>query len=111
MTKNPFFQANAEVPGGYVLSRAGILLLCSSAIHESETDQGKARAASMIRAVLDAARAAGYTRGEIAETILMDFGQSPERKQDAVLELMQFVSADQFIDAMGRSGMGVSIED
>ena len=111
MTKGQFFQPNPDAPGEYLISPAGTLLLCSGAIHDDDaTAKGKARAARMIRAVLDAARAAGYTRGQIAETVLMDFGQPLERKKDVALELAQAIGNDGFIAAMRSAGMDVNID-
>lgn len=108
MTDNPFFRSNPEAPDDYtqvMLSPAGLLLMCSNALHDDDAGkQGKVRAARLIGAVLDAARAAGYRQGEIAETVLMDFGQPPERKQDVALELARIVGGDGFIEAMRTAG-------
>lgn len=105
MTENLFFQPNPDAPDEYLLSPAGCLLMCSNAVHDPDAGaQGKTRAARLIRAVLDAARAAGYTRGQIAETVMLDAGQSLERKQDVALELARIVGGDGFIEAMRRAG-------
>ena len=105
MTTSPFFRPNPNDPGAYLVSPAGTILLCSSAVHDHDAGaQGKVRAARLIRAVLDAARAAGYKQGEIAETVLFDAGQPLERKQDMALELTRIVGSDGFIEAVRRAG-------
>lgn len=105
---NPFFRSNPDAPDDHtqvMLSPAGLLLMCSRALHDDDAGaQGKVRAARLIHSVLDAARAAGYARGEIAETLLMDLGHPIERKQDVSLELTRIVGGDGFVEAMRRAG-------
>ena len=105
MTDNLFFQLNPDAPDEYLLSPAGCLLMCSNAVHDPDAgEQGKARAARVIRAVLDVARVDGYTQGQIAETVLLDVGQSMERKKDIALELAGILGGEKFIASMCRAG-------
>lgn len=105
MTKNPFFQPNPADPGAYLVTPAGTILLCSDAIHDAAAaPAGRARAGRVIREVLAAARAAGYAQGEVAETVLLDYGQAVERKKAVALELAQAVGTAGFIDALHRAG-------
>lgn len=103
--RSPFFQPNPDDPGAYLVSPAGTILLCSTAIHDPEAGaQCKTRAIRLIHAVLDAAQAADYTQGQIAETVLLDVGQSMERKKDIALELAGILGCDRFIASMRRAG-------
>ena len=109
MTDNRFAQPNPDVPGGFTLSPAGVVALAASAIHDDDAGaQGKVRAASLIRELLDAARANGYTRGQIAETVLLDYGQPLDRKKAVALELASSVGRDEFVAALRRAGFNVT---
>ncbi len=109
MTDNRFAKPAPDVPGGFLLTPAGVLALAAGAIHDPDAGaQGKVRAARLIRELLDAARANGYTRGQIAETVLLDFGQPLNRKKAIALELAGAVGRDEFLGAMRRTGFNVT---
>lgn len=108
MTDNRFAKPDPSVPGGYLLTPAGTLLMCSNAIHDDDAGaQGKVRAARLIRAVLAAAATNGCTRTEVLETLLMDYGIAPDRRRASALELAGAVGSEGFIHALQRAGIGM----
>lgn len=108
MTDNRFAKTNLDDPGTYLLSLAGVVLLCSGAIHDNDASaKGKERAGHFIRELLDAARAAGYTRGQIAETVLLDYGQPLDRKKAVALEMPGIVGNAGFIASMRSAGFSI----
>lgn len=108
MTDNRFAKPDPSVPGGYLLTPAGTLLMCSNAIHDDDAGaEGKVRAARLIRAVLDAAQTNGCCRTEVLETLLCDYGIAPDRQRAAALELAGAVGSDGFLWAMRRAGIGM----
>lgn len=108
MTDNRFAKPDPSVPGGYLLTPAGTLLMCSNAIHDDDAGaEGKVRAARMIRAVLDAAATNGCTRTEVLETLLCDYGIAPDRRRAAALELAGTVGREGFVHALQRAGIGI----
>lgn len=105
MTTSPFFRPNPNDPGAYLVSPAGTILLCSSAVHDPDAGaQGKTRAIRLIRAVLDVAATNGCTRTEVMETLLCDYGITPARQRAAALELAGIVGSEGFVEAMRRAG-------
>lgn len=108
MTSNRFAQPDPADQDGFLLTPAGVLALAAGAIHDPEAgDQGKVRAARMIRAVLDAAATNGCTRTEVLETLLCDYGIAPDRRRAAALELAGAVGRDGFLEALQRAGIGI----
>ena len=100
--------AKPDDQGGFLLTPAGVLALAAGAIHDDDAcDEGKARAARLIRAVLDAAATNGCCRTEVLETLLCDYGIEPARRRAAALELAGAVGREGFTLAMQRAGIGI----
>lgn len=74
MTRQPLFTPNPDcTEGGYLLSPAGVLLMMASYAYESDdetTPAGRARAQDAVRRILSAARAGGFTQGDVLETMM-----------------------------------------
>ncbi|SFV15507.1 hypothetical protein [Pseudoduganella namucuonensis] len=70
MTTQPMFTPNGD---GYDIAPAGVLLLAADTAygppHET-TPQGMRNARTLMDGILDAARAGGYTQGDILRTLL-----------------------------------------
>ena len=100
----PLYTNNPDCPdGGYLLSPAAVLLMMGSYAHESDDEispSGKARAQDALRRILSAARAGGFTQGDVLETMLARGKVTPRTKElahaavdaagaDAVVAIMQ----------------------
>ena len=74
MTRQPLFTQNPNCPeGGYLISPAGVLLMVGSYAHEGDDEispSGRARAQDALRRILSAARAGGFTQGDVLETMM-----------------------------------------
>ena len=70
----PLYTNNPDcTEGGYLLSPAGVLLMVGSYAHEGDDEispSGRARAQDALRRILSAARAGGFTQGDVLETML-----------------------------------------
>ena len=67
------FRKDASVPGGYLVSLPGMLLLSAGAAYDTDGDvtpEGKARGLRLVNAILSAATKAGFTKAEVLETML-----------------------------------------
>ena len=73
-TRQPLFQPNPDCPeGGLNISPAGILILMASYAHASDeevTPAARAKAADALGRILSAARAGGFTQGDLLETLI-----------------------------------------
>ncbi|KAB8042570.1 hypothetical protein [Janthinobacterium aquaticum] len=70
MTKQAMFTPNAD---GYDISPAGVLLLCADTVYgdpAETTPEGIRNARAMMESLLSAARAGGYTQGDVLHTLL-----------------------------------------
>ena len=74
MTRQPLFTQNPDdTDGGYLLSPAAVLLMMGSYAHEGDNEispTGRARAQDAVRRILSAARAGGFTHGDLLETLI-----------------------------------------
>lgn len=72
--KQPLFTPNPDCPeGGYLISMPGVLLMMGAYAHAPDdeiTPQGRAKAADALGRILKAARAGGFTQGEILEALM-----------------------------------------
>ena len=72
--KQPLFTPNPDCPeGGYLISMPGVLLMMGAYAHAPDdeiTPQGRAKAVDALGRILKAARAGGFTHGEILETVM-----------------------------------------
>ena len=69
--RQPLFTPNPDCTEGGYLSPAGVLLIMGSYAHDDDTSPaGRARAADVVRKMLSAARAGGFTKGDLLETLL-----------------------------------------
>ena len=69
----PLYTNNPDCPDGYLLSPAAVLLMVGSYAHEGDDEispSGRARAQDALRRILSAARAGGFTQGDVLETML-----------------------------------------
>ena len=100
----PLYTNNPDcTEGGYLLSPAGVLLMVGSYAHEGDDEispSGRARAQDALRRILSAARAGGFTQGDVLETMLARGKVTPRTKElahaavdaagaDAVVAIMQ----------------------
>lgn len=74
-SRAPLFTQNPDcTEGGYLLSPAGVLLMVGSIAYGDDDDDtppyGRARAAGLLHSLLSAARAGGFTKGDLLETLL-----------------------------------------
>ena len=73
-SRQPLFTQNPDcAEGGYLLSPAGVLLMVGNIAYGDDDDtppSGRARAADVVRKMLSAARAGGFTKGDLLETLL-----------------------------------------
>ena len=73
-TTQPLFTPNPDCPeGGFNISPAGILILMASYAHAGDDEispQGRAKAADALGRILSAARAGGFTHGDLLETLI-----------------------------------------
>ena len=75
MTKQPMFKQDPnDHEGGYLVSLPGALLMIGSAAHETDdneiTPAGRAKAQRTLARILSAARAGGFTQGDLLDTLL-----------------------------------------
>lgn len=108
---NPFFRADPSVPGGFLLSAAGLILFAADAACDDDTaPEGVRCARDFIDGVLSRARSAGYTRCEVAETLLLREDTQPDRRQQVALELADVVGGVGVAEAMRAAGPQVQLD-
>ncbi|WP_027997000.1 hypothetical protein [Simplicispira psychrophila] len=87
MTKPPMFKQDPnDREGGYLLSMAGVLALMGATAYEADdavTPQGRANAKYGLARILSAARAGGFTQGDLLDTLFFN-GEVSERLRDMV---------------------------
>lgn len=85
MTKQPLFKQDPTDPGGgYLVSMPGLLLLVGGSAYGPEgeiTPQGRARAKTALARIFTAARAGGFTQGDVLDTLLAN-DEVSERVRD-----------------------------
>lgn len=71
--KEPLFRPDPARPGECLVSMPGLLLMMGTYAYAPDdeiTPQGRAKAADALGRILKAARAGGFTQGEILETVM-----------------------------------------
>lgn len=70
----PLFTPNPDCPeGGYLISMPGLLLMMGTYAYAPDDDitpQGRAKATDALGRILKAARAGGFTQGDLLETMM-----------------------------------------
>ena len=102
-TAQPLFTPNPDCPDdGYLLSPAGVLLMVGSYAHEGDDEispSGRARALDALRRILSAARAGGFTQGQILET-MMARGEVSARVKELAHAAIDAAGADAVVAIM-----------
>ena len=103
MTRQPLFTQNPDDrEGGYLLSPAGVLLMVGTYAHEGDDEispSGRARAQDALRRILSAARAGGFTQGQILET-MMARGEVSARVKELAHAAIDAAGADAVVAIM-----------
>ena len=72
--KEPLFRPDPARPGEFLVSMPGLLLLAAGSAYEADdnevTPEGRAVGQRTVASILSAARAGGFTKGEVLETLL-----------------------------------------
>ena len=96
----PLYTNNPDcTEGGYLLSPAGVLLMVGSYAHEGDDEispSGRARAQAALSAILSAARAGGFTQGDVLETLLAR-GEVSARVKELAHAAIDAAGADKVI--------------
>ena len=100
MTTPPMFRQDPnDRDGGYLLSPAGALLMIGNAAHETDdneiTPAGRAKAQRTLARILSAARAGGFTQGDLLDTLLA--------KREVSVRVHELAHAA--VDAAGKEAM------
>lgn len=105
MSTQPLFKQNPDDPeGGYLLSPAGVLLLVGTMAHEPDGEisaQGRRNALDVLARLLGAARAGGFTQGQVLETMLAN-GETSQRVK---------ALAQAAVDAAGTDALAAILTD
>lgn len=105
MTKQPLFKQNPDdAEGGYLLSPAAVLLLVGTMAHEPDGEisgQGRRNALDALARLLGAARAGGFTQGQVLETMFAN-GEISRRVK---------ALAQAAVDAAGADAMAAILTD
>ena len=79
LKEQPLFIPNPDSPGKYLLSPVGVLLVAAESAYGGDAEtalQDRAFEERMVQEVLSAARAAGFTQGQVLETLLANLSTS-----------------------------------
>jgi hypothetical protein len=99
MAKLPMFRQDPnDSEGGYLLSMSGLLALVGATAYEADdavTPQGRANAKYALARILSAARAGGFTQGDLLDTLFSN-GEVSQRLHDMVYAA---------VDAAGNEAM------
>ena len=99
----PLYTNNPDCPdGGYLLSPAAVLLMMGSYAHEGDDEispSGRARAQDALRRILSAARAGGFTQGDVLETMLAR-GKASVRVKELAHAAIDAAGADAVVAIM-----------
>ena len=90
---NQLFRKDASVPGGYLVSLPGVLLLAAGAAYGPDdecTPEGQARGLRTVSSILSAATKAGFTKAELLETMLAR-GEVSHRVKALAIECMDAI--------------------
>lgn len=93
-----FRQDPSDSEGGYLLSMPGLLALVGATAYEADdavTPQGRANAKYALTRILSAARAGGFTQGDLLDTMFSN-GEVSQRLRDMVYAA---------VDAAGNEAM------
>lgn len=102
-TAQPLFTPNPDcTDGGYLLSPAAVLMMVGSYAHEGDDEispSGRARAQDALRRILSAARAGGFTQGDVLETMLAR-GKASVRVKELAHAAIDAAGADAVVAIM-----------
>ena len=102
-TAQPLFTPNPDCPdGGFLLSPAAVLMMVGVAAHEGDDEispSGRARAQDALRRILSAARAGGFARGDVLET-MMARGEVSARVKELAHAAIDAAGADAVVAIM-----------
>lgn len=91
------------------VSGAGLLLMCAEALHGRNTSDGYRRAHRVMQEILSAARAGGFTKAQLLETIVVDDTTS-ERVIDLAAECIACIGdTEAFYRVLKRAGFLVEV--
>ena len=94
---NQLFRKDASVPGGYLVSLPGVLLLAAGAAYDHDGDttpEGRARGLRTVNAILSAATKAGFAKSVVLETLLAR-GEVSHRVKALAIECLDAVGQEQ----------------
>ena len=94
-----------EINGVTHLSMAGVLVMAAGAAN-GPSPQGAARGLALVRELLSAARANGYTQADIAETVLA--AGSGQRAIEVAQTVCSFITPDSMRTAFKRAGFNLT---
>ena len=95
-----------EIDGQKYISGAMILLLAAGAAYspEAEVDEaGRAKGVATVHEILRCARAGGFTKADILETLLAR-DEVSSRVKDLAIEAVDCIEQSEFFAALGRVG-------
>ena len=99
----PLYTNNPDcADGSYLLSPAAVLMMVGSYAHEGDDEispSGRARAQDALRRILSAARAGGFTQGQILET-MMARGEVSARVKELAHAAIDAAGADAVVAIM-----------
>ena len=103
MAKLPMFRQDPnDSEGGYLLSMPGLLALVGATAYEADdavTPQGRANAKYALARILSAARAGGFTQGDMLDTLFSN-GEVSERLRDMVHAAVDAAGAQAMLDTV-----------
>ena len=107
MTKQPLFKQDSTDPdGGYLVSMPGLLLLVGGSAYGPEgeiTPEGRGRAKATLTRILTAARAGGFTQGDVLDTLLSN-GEVSERVRDMARAAVDAAGNKAMLDVVTNMG-------
>ncbi|SAL17002.1 hypothetical protein AWB71_00686 [Caballeronia peredens] len=96
------------IDGETFINGAGVLLMAANTLHSNDgqfAEVARQRAQSTIDALLSAARAGGFTQGDVLETLLST-DRNSERAVDLSIIAMDCIGgAEAFCNALARAGV------
>ena len=106
LKEQPLFIPNPDSPGKYLLSPVGVLLVAAESAYSGDAEtalQDRAFAQRVVQEVLSAARAAGFTQGQVLETLLANLSTSGRVKELAA-EAIESIGVPVFMGLVQRLG-------
>ena len=95
-----FKQDPNDREGGYLLSLPGVLALVGATAYEADdavTPQGRANAKYALARILSAARAGGFTQGDLLDTLFSN-GEISHRLRDMVYAAVDAAGNEAMLD-------------